>query len=148
MDTFSLDRTSRTFGARLVAAAALVLLLGACSSTSTDSTTNPPAATGAAASPSVAPVGTSVGVVEKEFSITLDKATFNPGDYTFVIQNQGSFPHNLTIEGPGVDSKASPTLGAGESGSLTVALQKGSYELSCSVPGHKDKGMDIKITVG
>ena len=132
-------------------AAALVLLLGACSSTSADTkTTNPPAAYGAggAASPSVAPVGTSVGVVEKEFSTTLDKTSFTPGDYTFAIQNQGSFPHNLTIEGPGVDSKASPTLGGGESGSLTVALQKGSYELWCSVPGHKDRGMDIKITVG
>ena len=151
MDTTSHDTTSRTFGARLVAAATLVLLLGACSSTTADNgTTNPPAAygAGAAASPSVAPVGTSVGVVEKEFSITLDKTSFTAGDYTFAIQNQGAFPHNLTIEGPGVDSKASPTLGAGESGSLTVALQKGSYELTCSVPGHKDKGMDIKITVG
>jgi len=143
--------TSHVAGARIVAAATLVLLLGACSSTPADNgTTNPAAAygAGASASPSVAPVGTSVGVVEKEFSITLDKTSLTPGDYTFAIQNQGSFPHNLTIEGPGVDSKASPTLGAGESGSLTVALQKGSYELSCSVPGHKDKGMDIKITVG
>lgn len=130
MDTTSHDTTSRTFGARLVAAATLVLLLGACSSTSADSgTTNPPAAYGAGAA-------------------ALDKTSFTAGDYTFAIQNQGAFPHNLTIEGPGVDSKASPTLGAGESGSLTVALQKGSYELSCSVPGHKDKGMDTKITVG
>ena len=65
----------------------------------------PPAAYGAGAAvcSSVAPVGTSVGVVEKEFSITLDKTGFTPGDYTFAIQNQGSFPHNLTIEGPGVD---------------------------------------------
>lgn len=151
MDNISHDAGSHTAGARVVTAATLVLLLGACSSTSADnSTTNPPAAygAGASASPSVAPVGTSVGVVEKEFSITLDKASFTPGDYTFSIRNQGSFPHNLTIEGPGVDSKASPTLSAGDSGSLTVALQKGSYELSCSVPGHKDKGMDIKITVG
>jgi len=29
-----------------------------------------------------------------------------------------------------------------------VALQAGTYELSCSVPGHKDKGMEMKITVG
>jgi len=132
-------------------ALAAMLLLGACSSTTADNgTTNPPAAygAGAAASPSVAPVGTSVGVVEKEFSITLDKTSFTPATYSFTIQNQGSFPHNLTIKGPGVDSKASPTLGAGESGSLTVALQKGSYELWCSVPGHKDKGMEMKITVG
>ncbi|NMM25424.1 MAG: hypothetical protein HHJ11_18465 [Phycicoccus sp.] len=149
-DHTSHDHTSRTFGTRLVAAVTLVLLLGACSSTTAKSTTNPPAAygAGAAASPSVAPVGTSVGVVEKEFSIALDKKSFTAGDYTFAIQNQGSFPHNLTIEGPGVDSKTSPTFGTGESGSLTVTLQKGSYDLSCSVPGHKDKGMDIKITVG
>ena len=151
MDTFTNDTRSRAFGSRLVTAAALVLLLGACSSTTADNgTTNPPTANGAgvATSPLVAPVGTSVGVIEKDFSITLDKTSFSPGDYTFAIKNQGSFPHNLTIEGPGVDSKTSPTLGAGESGSLTVALQKGSYELSCSVPGHKDRGMDIKITVG
>jgi uncharacterized cupredoxin-like copper-binding protein len=93
-------------------------------------------------------VGSGVGVIEKEFSITLDKTSFTPATYTFTIHNQGSFPHNLTIEGPGVDTKASPTLGGGESGSLTVALQKGTYELSCSVPGHKDRGMDMKITVG
>ena len=138
---------SHTAGARVVTAAVVALLLGACGGTSTTNTTATPAASSPTAS-SAAPAGTSVGVIEKEFSITLDKASFTPGDYTFTIQNQGSYPHNLTIEGPGVDSKASPTLGGGESGSLTVALQKGSYELSCSVPGHKDKGMDIKITVG
>lgn len=151
MNTISRKASSRTAGARIVTAAALVLLLGACSSTSADSgATTPYAANGAGApaSPSVAPVGTSVGVVETEFSITLDKTSFTPGDYTFAIQNQGSFPHNLIIEGPGVGSKASPTLGNGQSGSLTVTLQKGSYELWCSVPGHKDKGMDITITVG
>lgn len=149
MDNISNDTRSRAFGSRLVTVAALVLLLGACSSTSAgNSTTNPPAGNGAATSPAVAPVGTSVGVVEKDFSIALDKPSFTPGDYTFTIQNQGSSPHNLAIAGPGVDSKTSPILGAGESGSLTVTLQKGSYELLCSVPGHKEKGMDIKITVG
>ena len=86
MDTISHGAAFRSFGARLVAAATLVLLLGACSSTSANSSTNPPAAggAGAAASPSVAAVGTNVGVVEKEFSITLDKPSFAPGDYTFL----------------------------------------------------------------
>ncbi|MHB8274940.1 MAG: plastocyanin/azurin family copper-binding protein [Dermatophilaceae bacterium] len=151
MDNISHDATSRTAGVRILTAAAPVLLLGACSSTSADNTAATPAAAsspGSAPDFSAAPVGTSVAVIEKEFSITLAQATFTPGDYTFTIRNQGSFPHNLTIEGPGVDAKASPTLGSGESGSLTVALQKGSSELSCSVPGHMDRGMDIKITVG
>ena len=140
--------TSRTAGARVVTAAVVALLLGACGGTSTTSTTASPSASSPAGASSAAPVGTSVGVVEKEFSITLDKTSFTPATYTFTIQNQGSFRHNLTIEGPGLDKKTSPTLAAGESGTLTVALQAGTYELTCSVPGHKDKGMEMKITVG
>jgi hypothetical protein len=93
-------------------------------------------------------VGTGVGVTEKEFSITLSQASFSPAGYTFTIQNKGSFSHDLNIQGPGVDTKTSPTLSPGQSGMLTVALQKGSCELWCSVPGHKDKGMDLTIKVG
>jgi len=54
----------------------------------------------------------------------------------------------LGDQGPGVDTKKSPTVPGGQSGSVTVALQKGSYELWCSVDSHKDKGMDLTITVG
>ena len=122
-------------------------LLGACGGTSTSSTTATTSAAGAAPL-SAAPLGTSVSVVEKVFSITLDKKTFTAGSYTFAVKNQGSFPHNLTIEGPGLDKKKSPAMPGGQSGSLTVALQKGPYELWCSVDSHKDKGMDMKITVG
>jgi plastocyanin len=79
----------------------------------------------------------------------LDNASFTPGTYTFNIKNTGSFPHNLAIEGPGVDKKTSTTQSGVASGStLTVALQKGSYELWCSVDSHKAKGMDTHITVG
>jgi len=124
------------------------LLLGACSSTSTSDKTTPSAATApTTAAPTAAPAGTKVDVTEKEFAITLSQAKFAPGAYTFTIKNQGSFPHNLAIEGPGVDKQVSATLGGGQSGSLTVTLKAGSYELWCAVPGHKDKGMDMKITV-
>ncbi len=140
--------SAHTAAARVAAAAMVALLLGACGGTSTSSTTATTSAAGAAAPSSAAPVGTSVGVIEKEFSITLDKKSFTAGTYTFAVKNQGSFPHNLTIEGPGVDKKKSPTMPGGQSGSVTVALQKGSYELWCSVDSHKDKGMDMKITVG
>ena len=145
--------SSPTAAGRVATATMVALLLGACGGTSTSSTTATTSAAGAAppssaAPPSAAPVGTSVGVIEKEFSITLDKKTFTAGNYTFTVKNQGSFPHNLTIKGPGVDKKQSPTMPGGQSGSVTVALQKGSYELWCSVDSHKDKGMDMKITVG
>jgi uncharacterized cupredoxin-like copper-binding protein len=138
-----------TAGARVVTMAVAALLLGACSSTSANDTTAPSAtSTPTAAAPSATTSGTSVNVTEKEFAITLSQATFSPGTYTFTIKNTGSFPHNLAIEGPGVDQKTSPTIGPGQSGTLTAALQAGSYELSCAVPGHKDRGMDMKIKVG
>ena len=144
---------SPTAGARVTVVALAALLLGACSSTSASDKTTPsaaPAPTTAAptAAPTAAAAGTKVDVTEKEFAITLSQAKFAPGAYTFTIKNQGSFPHNLAIEGPGVDKQVSATLGGGQSGSLAVTLKAGSYELWCAVPGHKDKGMDMKITVG
>jgi len=141
---------SYTAGARFVTAALVALLLGACGGTSTNTATPPSAASRptATAPSSATAVGTSVGVTEKEFSITLSQTSFSPASYTFTIQNKGSFPHNLNIEGPGVDTKTSPILSPGQSGMLTATLQKGSYELWCSVPGHKDKGMDLTIKVG
>ena len=55
--------------------------------------------------------------------------------------------HNLTIEGPGVNDQATPTFTSGTQ-SLTVTLKNGSYELFCSVSGHKEAGMDVNVTVG
>jgi plastocyanin len=134
---------------RIVAAAMVALVLSACGGTSTNETTTTgatPAATPSAASASPAE-GTNVAVIEKEFAITLSQTSFSPGTYTFTIQNQGSFPHDLIIEGPGVDKKKSAQMAGGESGSLTVDLQAGTYELWCGVDAHKAKGMALKITV-
>lgn len=103
------------------------------------------AASSAAAVPATA--GTAVTATEQEFSITLSRTSFSPGAYTFTVHNAGRYAHNLTIEGPGVDMKASPTEPGGGSGTLSVTLAKGTYELWCSVDSHKDKGMDIRITV-
>ena len=127
--------------ARVVTASLAIALLAACGGTSTANTPTP----SAASSPSA--VGTKVGVTEKEFSITLDRTSFSPGKYSFAIQNQGKYPHNLKISGPGVTSAGSSVMTGGQSGSLTVTLQKGTYQLWCGVPGHKDKGMATTITV-
>ena len=141
-----MKHVSPTAGARVLVVALAALLLGACSNTS-DKTTPSAATAPTTAAPSAAAAGTKVDVTEKEFAITLSQAKFAPGAYTFTIKNQGSFPHNLAIEGPGVDTQVSATLAGGQSGSLAVTLKAGSYELWCAVPGHKDKGMDMKITV-
>ena len=42
---------------------------------------------------------------------------------------------------------ATSDLAPGISESLTVELKPGSYEFYCSIPGHKQLGMDQKVTV-
>jgi uncharacterized cupredoxin-like copper-binding protein len=89
-----------------------------------------------------------VDVTLKDFSITVAPGTtFAPGAYTFVVTNQGPSSHNLTIDGPGVSDAATPTFAPGTK-TLTVTLSNGTYDLFCSVPGHKALGMNTHITVG
>lgn len=88
----------------------------------------------------------SVSVSEVDYKIRLPETTLKPGKYSFEVQNQGQVPHNLVIKGTGVD-EATSDLAPGVSESLTVELKPGSYEFYCSIPGHKQLGMDQKVTV-
>jgi uncharacterized cupredoxin-like copper-binding protein len=92
------------------------------------------------------PAGRTVKVSEAEWKIKLPKTTLPPGSYTFEVSNDGKVPHNLTVTGPG-GKKATPDLTPGKSASLTVDLKSGNYDFFCSVPGHKQLGMDEKVKV-
>jgi len=135
----------------LVAVAALVAMAG-CGAGSTSSAPNASTSSAPNASTSSAPSaatasGSSVAVTESEFTITLPSNTMKVGSYTFTVTNKGKFAHNLTIDGPGVADKATPTLSPGSSGDVAVNLQKGTYEFYCSVDSHKEMGMDVKVQV-
>jgi uncharacterized cupredoxin-like copper-binding protein len=92
--------------------------------------------------------GKTVTVDETEYEISLSQTTFTPGTYTFTIADRGQTTHALEIDGPGVEDLKSDTVSPGASADLTVTLKKGTYEVYCPVDGHKDLGMDTKITVG
>jgi uncharacterized cupredoxin-like copper-binding protein len=127
---------------KLAVASCVVLLMGGCGTggTSPNPPGNPPAAT-----PTV--TGTKVTATETEYSITLSTSIMTAGVYTFDVENHGTMSHNLNVAGPGVAQQSSPTVQPGGSGQITVTLQKGTYELWCSIDGHKDLGMDLKIQV-
>ncbi len=135
-----------TVTAGMVFVATIALTLSGCGS-STKSTGTAASTAPTPSSTSAASAGTPVVVTEKEFSISLSTTTFNAGTYTFTVKNEGSFPHNLTVNGPGVNAAATQNLSGGQTGTLTVTFQRGSYELFCSVPGHKDRGMDLTVQV-
>ena len=89
---------------------------------------------------------TSVPVSETEFKITLPKSTLAAGSYSFEVANDGKIEHDLVVKGNGVDAKT-PTIAPGKSATLKVDLKPGTYDVYCSIPGHKQAGMDVKLTV-
>ena len=88
-----------------------------------------------------------VAVTEKEFKIELASSSLAAGSYEFDLKNAGKIPHDLTIDGPGVDKAHTPTIGGGATARLKVTLKSGTYDFYCSVPGHKQLGMDVKVKV-
>jgi len=138
---------------RIVAIAALmaVVALGAtaCGSASSGSTSTPAAAGGNSSGDTGGAQGTPVNVMLKDYSITVSGGTtLAAGTYTFHVSNSGPASHNLTIDGPGVSDQTTGTFAPGGTADLTVTLKDGTYEFYCSVPGHKQLGMDVSLTVG
>jgi len=114
------------------------------------------AATGGSDQPP--PAGdTAINFVEKDFAIAMDKSTIKAGSITFNIKNNGPSPHNIGItkeadssKGGGITGpviKDSDTLDTGKTTTITVDLQPGSYNVVCTVPGHVQLGMIMKLTV-
>jgi len=139
------------FVIRAVSVSAMVIaaaFLAGCSSSGGGGGAGTTSASAATASSSAAVAGTAVTATEKEYSISLSTQTFTSGPYTFTVHNTGETAHNLTIEGPGVDKQATSTIQPGQTATLAVTFQKGTYELWCSVDEHKDQGMDLHVTVG
>jgi uncharacterized cupredoxin-like copper-binding protein len=86
-----------------------------------------------------------IAVTETEFKITLPSSQLKAGAVTFDVKNVGQTPHDLVVVGNGVNAKT-PLVDPGKIAQLKVTLKAGKYELYCSVPGHKQAGMDTKVT--
>jgi uncharacterized cupredoxin-like copper-binding protein len=138
---------------RILAIAALVAVVAlgasACGSGSSSSASTPAAAGGNSSGDTGGAQGTPVNVTLKEYSVDISGGTtLAAGTYTFHVSNNGTMGHNLTIDGPGIEDKTTGTFAAGGSADLTVTLKDGTYQFYCSVPGHKQLGMDDTVTVG
>jgi plastocyanin len=131
---------------------AVTLAASACGSSSSSSSgggSSAPTGTQAAGGGGGGGSGTPIDVALKDYSIDVaSTGSLAPGTYTFQVTNNGPTSHNLTVNGPGVSDKATSTFAAGGSMDLTVTLTNGSYDLFCSVPRHKQLGMDTQLTVG
>jgi uncharacterized cupredoxin-like copper-binding protein len=66
---------------------------------------------------------------------------------TIDFTNTSSLAHNVTIESSsGTQVGATPTFQGG-SKKLSVNLKAGTYKFFCTVPGHRQAGMEGTLTV-
>jgi plastocyanin len=91
--------------------------------------------------------GETVDVSLVDFAIDPPNPTVAAGTVTFAVTNDGQAPHNLEVEGNGVEEVLPADLAGGESGDLTVDLQPGTYEWYCPVGNHAAMGMEGELTV-
>lgn len=71
--------------------------------------------------------------------------TATAGDLTFALDNQGAIVHNVVIEELG-DQLVVEAQG-GETAVGDVSLDAGSYTYYCSIPGHREAGMEGTLEV-
>jgi plastocyanin len=113
--------------------------------------TPPPAPPPASSVPATAPSTESTTLENPadaggDFAFQKDSLTAPAGEITLVMENPSSEVHNISIEGNGVDEKGE-LVGQGETSRVTVILEPGEYTFYCSVPLHRDGGMEGTLTV-
>lgn len=68
------------------------------------------------------------------------------GEVTITMENPAPIPHNVAIEGEGVDEEG-PVVDQGGTSEVSAQLEPGEYTFYCSVPGHREGGMEGALTV-
>jgi plastocyanin len=91
--------------------------------------------------------GTPVTATEGDFSIALSSSDLAAGTHTFTVTNAGKATHSLTIKGPGGVDMTSDKVQGGQSTTMTVTLQPGTYQVYCPIGNHQAMGMDTTLTV-
>jgi plastocyanin len=80
-----------------------------------------------------------------EISFDQTELTVPAGEVTIELVNESGIPHNVEVEGNGVE-EVSETITEGST-ELTLTLEAGEYEFYCAVPGHREGGMEGTLTV-
>ncbi len=125
----------------------------AAASTSPPSTAARPAATTGAPAPPPAPAtGTATSSVKLtanpagQLSFNTKQLSAKAGIVTMTMTNNAPLEHNLTIAQGSTVLGATPTFSGG-SRTLTLKLKPGTYTFYCSVPGHRQAGMEGTLTI-
>jgi uncharacterized cupredoxin-like copper-binding protein len=70
----------------------------------------------------------------------------NAGKVKIVMANPSQLSHSIAIEGNGVNA-AGQVVGPGGASTVSANLKPGRYTFFCTVPGHRQAGMQGTLTV-
>jgi uncharacterized cupredoxin-like copper-binding protein len=76
-----------------------------------------------------------------------DSAEATAGAVTIQLTNDASVPHDAQIEGPEGDLGGTEEISGGDTSEVEIELEAGDYTFYCSVPGHREAGMEGTLTV-
>jgi plastocyanin len=140
----------RRASAVLVVVALAVFGLAACGGDDDDdggettaaapATTTAPAGGGGSTVDISTPSGTDLAYDQSDVNATAGSVTIN-------FDNQQSTPHDVKVEDDSGQELGGTDLISSQTTTATVDLQPGSYTFFCSVPGHREAGMEGTLNV-
>ncbi len=141
--------------AALLALALVSAALVACGDDddgTTTTTTGGEATNGAATGGGGAAGGGSTLQIEADpsggLAYTSDLLTAKAGDVTIDFNNPQSAAHDVRVEDPsGGDVGGTEVISASEESATLKGLKPGQYVFYCSVPGHREAGMEGTLTL-
>ena len=146
-------------GERVVIGISVVLVLAAMSAAvvtasepakagSQGASSSPPSPAGAPPSGPVAPAGTVKLAADPSGGLSYDtkQLSAKAGRVTIAFTNAASLEHNVTIAQGATQLGATPTFSGGTR-TLMLNLKPGTYTFYCSVPGHRQSGMEGTLHV-
>jgi len=84
---------------------------------------------------------------EGQLAYTTTEATAKAGTVTVDFNNPQGLTHDVAIESSSGEEVGKTELIAEGSDSTTVNLKPGTYHFYCTVPGHREAGMEGTLTV-
>jgi plastocyanin len=110
----------------------------------------PPGAGGAAGSKPTAAKGPGstlkLAADPSELKYDTTSLSSKPGKVTIDFENPASLEHDVAIEQNGKEIATSPLITKGKT-SVTAELAPGTYTFFCTVPGHREAGMEGTLVV-
>lgn len=102
---------------------------------------------GGAAAGAGGPGGTiEIAADESELKFDKTELTTKPGKVKIDFENPSSIPHDVEIEAEGKELGGTEEITKSKT-TATVELEPGTYTFFCSVPGHREAGMEGTLVV-